>query len=188
MQIQQIAIPECPILIVDSGRPRQTHAAVTHVRNLLLRDEERYSHILRKLGELAVGFCEAADGDKGTFLTENFPIAQGLLDELGLGCPEVDAICEIARRNGLAAKISGAGMGGIVLVTGEGLQEKVGLFDAFNHFTVQPDVNGFKEEECRWQQREEMNVPISSAVFEDSDRRIVLNALGKTGFVPVCPQ
>jgi mevalonate kinase len=69
---------------------------------------------IQQLGELTQGFCDAADRDKGALLTANFTVAESLLEELDFGRLEIEAICAIAKQNGLVAKVSGAGMGRIV--------------------------------------------------------------------------
>jgi hypothetical protein len=40
---------------------------------------------IQHLGELAQGFCDAADRNKRPFLTATFPVAESLPEELDLG-------------------------------------------------------------------------------------------------------
>jgi mevalonate kinase len=80
-EIQRMAIPHCSLLIVDSGRSRQTQTAVNDVRDLLLRHGEKYS----AARQTCTGSCNAAGRDKRPFLTANFPVAESLLEELYLG-------------------------------------------------------------------------------------------------------
>jgi mevalonate kinase len=146
-EIRQIVIPTCPLLIVDSGGPRQTRVAVEHVRDLLSAEYDKYSAILNELGSIAAKFCETDDSRKASFVIDNFARTEALLEQLGPGCPEIDAVVGIAKANGLVAKLSGAGMGGIVLVAGDHLNEKQSLFDGFAHFIVDPDTEGLRVEE-----------------------------------------
>jgi mevalonate kinase len=145
-EFQHFPVPRFPLLIVDSGVNRQTKKAVDHVRSLVDTGKPEYPAILEELGSLSSGFCESPDAEKEAFAWEGFRKAEELLERLDLACPEIREIVEIARANGLAAKLSGAGLGGIVLVAGENLFEKEALFDKFRHIRVVLDDIGLKEE------------------------------------------
>jgi mevalonate kinase len=141
-----IKVPDIPLLIVDTGIPRQTRVAVDRVRDLLAQDGERIGGLLEELGALSDGFVRTPDDQKKEFIFGNFGCAQEKLVALGLSCPAIDEIVERAKANGLTAKLSGAGLGGIVLVAGEGVYEKERLFEPFARFRVSADVTGFREE------------------------------------------
>jgi mevalonate kinase len=145
-QFEHFAVPPFPLLIVDSGVNRQTRKAVEHVRSLVDTGRPEYPVILSDLGKLSNDFCECPDGDKEAFVVDGFRKAEELLERLDLACPEILEIVEIARANGLSAKLSGAGLGGIVLVAGQNLFEKEALFDRFQHARVVLDETGLKEE------------------------------------------
>jgi mevalonate kinase len=141
-----IPVPEIPLLIVDTKVPRQTGAAVNRVRDFLEREPERAGALLTELGNLADKFGRAPDDRKERFAADNFGAAQTRLAALGVSCPEIDAIVGRATEAGLAAKLSGAGMGGIVIVTGPRVFEKEALFDPFVHFRACADLVGLREE------------------------------------------
>jgi mevalonate kinase len=139
-----IAVPEFPLLIVDAGVPRKTSTAVERVRAMLDREPARVGGILEELGAFADGFARA--DRKEEFAVNHFAPAQEKLSALGLSCPEIDEIVSRATKAGLTAKISGAGMGGIVLVAGNGVFEKEELFNPFAHFRASADAVGLREE------------------------------------------
>jgi mevalonate kinase len=80
-EIQRIAIPHCSLLIVDSGRPRETHTAVNHVRDLLLRDGEKYSAARRT----CTGVLRHCRPRQTALSHRELPLAESLLEELDLG-------------------------------------------------------------------------------------------------------
>ena len=54
------------------------------------------------------------------YLGHLFDIAQGLLNSMGVSHPEIEKIVHIARAEGcLGAKLTGAGMGGSVIILAE---------------------------------------------------------------------
>lgn len=133
-----------PLLIVDSGVRSTTLKSVAHVANLCKKDPLIYKPMLQILGELSKKFCVAEN--KFDALMKYFPIAQNLLSSLDLSCKEINDIVHISTQNNLAAKISGGGMGGTVLVSGENLSEKVNLFNKYKIIQAEIGAEGIREE------------------------------------------
>jgi mevalonate kinase len=142
----RLTVPPIRLLIVDSGVSRRTSVAVTHVNSLVQSEKEKYITVLSELGDLSDGFCSCTDSEKEIFAVNNFNKAETLLESLDLSCPEIARIVEIANANGLSAKMSGAGRGGVVLVAGEQVFEKDHLFEEFRHLRVIVDNEGLRSE------------------------------------------
>lgn len=135
-----------PLLIVDSGVPRSTRRSVQHVAALVRESGPVYAPILSALGGIARRFFDAGRSEQRALVQRYFPLAQRLLECLDLSTPEIDRIVARARENGLCAKISGAGMGGIVLVSGESVRGKEGLFAPFGVIPAELGAEGIREE------------------------------------------
>ena len=133
-----------PLLIVDSGVKGTTLTSVTHVANLCQKDPSIYKPILQILGELSKKFCTSKI--KSEAIIKYFPIAQNLLSSLDLSCKEIDDIVRISKQNDLAAKISGGGMGGVVLVSGKNLKDKFDKFSKYEVIHAEIGAEGLHEE------------------------------------------
>jgi mevalonate kinase len=108
------------LAIADTGIESSTREVVGDLRRRYQTDPVGYSLLFDRIGEIVVAARPAIEqGDKetlGRLMDEN----HGLLQELGVSCPEVDRLVGAAREGGaLGAKLSGAGWGGnmIALVT-----------------------------------------------------------------------
>lgn len=134
-----------PLLIVDSMAERSTYKSVKHVAELLKDKEEIYQPIIKSLGGISKSFYDSNES-KSKLIKRYFPIAQKLLECLDLSNTEIDRIVKIAKENGLCAKISGAGMGGIVLVSGDDIQRKKDLFKPFRVISAEIGAEGIREE------------------------------------------
>lgn len=145
-KFEKIPVPPISMLIVDTKREHNTIAAVNNVKNLCQEFPQIYPKILESMGRLTKGFMHTPDSQKEEALMELFPAANELLRSVGVSCPESDDIVEIAERNGLAAKISGAGMGGIMLVAGPHVLEKADLFSKYNVVPASIGAEGIREE------------------------------------------
>lgn len=147
-KIIPISIPQLDILIVNTGVKHSTASAVSHVSQLLQNNPALYRPIMEKLGKISSSFVDVPSDQKDAFLMKYIPEAQRLLKKVGVSCPESDEISKIAESNGLVAKISGAGMGGIMLVTGKDILKKQHLFSKFPSFLAKIGSSGLKKESC----------------------------------------
>ena len=143
-KIEPISIPPIDILVVNTGVKHSTAQAVSHVSNLLKQNSSLYGLALKKLGNISNSFVSTPNNQKKQFLIKNIPIAQDLLAKFDLNCPESEDIVKIAEKNNLVAKISGAGMGGIMIVTGDDLLEKKSLFSKYQNFYATIGAPGFE--------------------------------------------
>lgn len=108
------------LLIADSGRPSPTRLAVAEVRADWQRAPARSEALFLAIGQLARqarALIEAGrPAELGPLMTDN----HHRLSELGVSCPELEALVAAAAAGGaLGAKLSGGGRGGnmIALVT-----------------------------------------------------------------------
>ena len=147
-EFKQILLPKTEILIVDSGITRETKKAVNQVSSFLKNDPNVFKPIIQSLGAIADSFYNEINqqNDNNQFFKRYFPVSQNLLSSLNLSCPEIDAIVDIAKAHQLSAKLSGAGMGGIVLVVGEDLSEKQQYFSPFQTYLTHLGADGFRVE------------------------------------------
>lgn len=134
-----------PLLIVDSMIERSTYESVKHVAELLKDSGAIYQPIIRSLGGISKNFYDSNE-PKSCLLRRYFPLAQRLLECLDLSNSAIDRIVRIAKENGLCAKISGAGMGGIVLVSGSDIRRKGDLFKPFRVISAEIGAEGIREE------------------------------------------
>ncbi len=111
-----------PLLIADTGIFSSTREVVGAVREAHARAPERYEGLFDAIGELVNTARQKLHADDlpalGRLMDEN----HRLLQEIGVSCPELDALVHAAKGAGaLGAKLSGAGRGGnmIALVTPE---------------------------------------------------------------------
>ncbi len=135
------------VLAVDTGVPRSTGVAV----ELVLGRYERWRGVMERIYGAAEALVLEARGalERGdaAALGELMSINHGLLVSLGVAIPETEAVVHTALRAGaLGAKITGAGLGGLVLVLTDtrrsphviealsGVAEKI--------IPLQPDYNG----------------------------------------------
>ncbi len=105
------------VLAVDTGVPRSTGVAVKRV----LERYGRWESVMEKIYDAAETIVEEAvralAGEDAGALGELMSIMHGLLVSLGVAVPETEAVVHNSLRLGaLGAKITGAGMGGLVLV------------------------------------------------------------------------
>jgi len=106
------------VLLVDTRVPRNTRALVQHVRDQ--KSDDRFSGVIEPVLTAMDRLAESARdalcaGDEPT-LARLFAMNQGLLATLGVSHPALDAVCLVAARYGLSAKLTGAGGGGFAIV------------------------------------------------------------------------
>lgn len=104
---------ELPLVIADTGIATPTRIPVGDVRAAWERDRDRiegYFNAIASLVHLSRRALE--DGDLAQ-LGHAMNANHVLLQQLGVSCPELDALCDAARAAGaLGAKMSGGGRGG----------------------------------------------------------------------------
>lgn len=145
-KISRIAIHQLPLLLVHTGVKRGAGSLVSHVSSLVRECPKVYLPMLAALGEMSTVFCEAQDDQRQAVMERFFPVAHNLLKSLDLSCPEIEDIVSRAQSNGLVAKFSGAGGGGIVLVTGRDVTNKKHVFSPFDVDTAVIGAEGLTEE------------------------------------------
>lgn len=138
---EKISLPKIPLLIVDSGVKREAKSALNHVSDLLSKDKENTMKKLESLGSIAEEFCKSKNKLN---LYDFFSNSQDILSSLGLSCPQIDDIIKIANQNNLCAKLTGAGMGGVVLVSGDKLIGKKKVFEPYKTFVINLESEGFR--------------------------------------------
>lgn len=127
--MQTITLKESiPIVIGLSGVESMTSKMVKQVREQAEKYPKWYKQIFKQMDELAIASkvaIESRDLDElGMIMNMN----HGFLNIMGVSCPEVEELVEIARQNGaLGAKLTGGGGGGamIALCDSEKTQEKI---------------------------------------------------------------
>ncbi|EAY13426.1 mevalonate kinase family protein [Trichomonas vaginalis G3] len=144
--LKQVKLPEVPLLIVGTNRERNTKAAVSHVKDLLTQYPKVFKPLIKSMGDITNSFLESKDSDKKQVMHDLFYPAHCLLSSFGLSCHESEDIVKIAVNNALSAKISGAGMGGIMLVTGPDVEKKASLFSKYNVVAASIGAEGMREE------------------------------------------
>lgn len=116
------------IVMGNTGLVADTKAVVGAVKERKEKEPEKYGRIFQDAKELvnhARKQLETFDLQKvGDHMNEN----HALLQQIGVSCPELDLLVDLARNNGaLGAKLTGTGRGGymVALTPGKGLQERV---------------------------------------------------------------
>lgn len=100
------------LVIADTGIHGHTSEAVDKVR----KSGQTALPLLKNLGELALEAEKAIEQADLQALGNAMSQAHGLLARLGVSCPEVDHLVQVARSAGaLGAKMSGGGLGGCII-------------------------------------------------------------------------
>ena len=120
MQMSGKKSPKIKILLVNSNIPRNTKVMVQKVTNQFRENPHRVQEAIDEIDrisqsclELLTSECDMADKKVfikwGQLLERNQHL---LAVALGVSHSKLDAVCEIATKNGLYAKLTGAGGGG----------------------------------------------------------------------------
>jgi mevalonate kinase len=116
------------IVMGNTALVADTKAVVGAVKERKEKDPEKYARIFEdaeKLVHDARKQLEASHLEEvGYYMDEN----HALLQQIGVSCPELDLLVDLARNNGaLGAKLTGTGRGGymVALTPGKDLQESV---------------------------------------------------------------
>jgi len=127
--MQTITLKESiPIVIGLSGVESMTSKMVKQVREQAEKYPKWYKQIFKQMDELAIASKEAIESRDLDELGMIMNMNHGFLNILGVSCPEVEELVEIARQNGaLGAKLTGGGGGGamIALCDSEKTQKKI---------------------------------------------------------------
>ncbi|KAH0786660.1 mevalonate kinase [Histomonas meleagridis] len=145
-KFSHLSINKVPLLIIDTQIPRSTSEAVKHVASLLSDKQSIYKPMMESLGNISKQYYLEKPEKKNEFIYKYFPIAQNLLENFDLSCPKIDEIVQICKKNNLVCKISGAGMGGVVMVTGNNVEKKTNLFKSYNVISAEIGLEGIREE------------------------------------------
>lgn len=117
-----------PIVIGLSGVESMTSKMVKQVREQSEKYPKWYKQIFKQMDELAIASKEAIEQRDLNELGMIMNMNHGFLNIIGVSCPEVEELVEIARQNGaLGAKLTGGGGGGamIALCNSEKSQKKI---------------------------------------------------------------
>lgn len=105
-----------PIVIGLSGVESMTSKMVNQVREQAEKYPKWYKQIFAQMDELALSSKEAIEARDLDELGMIMNMNHGFLNILGVSCPEVEELVEIARQNGaLGAKLTGGGGGGAMI-------------------------------------------------------------------------
>jgi mevalonate kinase len=110
------------IVIGDTGIQSPTAIVVSDVRKGWEKAMDKYAELFDAAGRIAKSARQAIENGSTESLGRLMDANHDLLCQLGVSCPELDALVEIARSAGAeGAKLSGGGRGGnmIALVTPE---------------------------------------------------------------------
>jgi mevalonate kinase len=114
------------LVIASTGIQSDTGEVVTDVRTRYNKEPERYEKILNNIEDVTIRARNAIINGNIKELGSLMTVNHELLKELGVSCPELDKLVNIALSSGaLGAKMAGAGMGGnIVAITDESNQKR----------------------------------------------------------------
>jgi mevalonate kinase len=110
------------LAIADTGIASPTKTAVGDVRTAWQADKKTYEAYFESVGSLADSARQCIEAGNLEQLGPLMDANHGLLRKIGVSCPELDHLVQVARRAGaLGAKLSGGGRGGnlIALVDDE---------------------------------------------------------------------
>jgi mevalonate kinase len=103
-------------VVADTGIESPTAGVVEEVRSARERERARFDSYFWELGSMASVAREAIRSGASTELGVCMTQAHSILQRVGVSCPELDRLVEVALRNGaLGAKLSGAGRGGAMI-------------------------------------------------------------------------
>ncbi len=141
--------PDLRIIVVDTGIPKKTSKAVMKVLSLCERRKRIMDRVYEAARVLVEDAVHAIRRKDYVTLGELMLLNQGLLNTIGVSFPEAENIIATAMNAGaLGAKITGAGLGGSVIVLAESnkisnivasIKEKHSIR---NYYVVSPDPQG----------------------------------------------
>ncbi|MEM5835332.1 MAG: mevalonate kinase [Candidatus Aenigmatarchaeota archaeon] len=125
------------VIVYTKPPEKTTGELVQHVRNL---PEEYREKRIRRIGELTYEMLEVLKRRDFERMKEIINEDQKLLKELGVSCKEIDELCEKVREIGGAAKLCGAGGGGIVLCYHEDNKRLVKAIKDFGYKPIEVEL------------------------------------------------
>lgn len=103
-------------VIADTGVPRSTRTAVERVLERYSRLRSILNHVYLAASLLVWRAVRALEEGDARLLGELMDVNHGLLYSIGVSTPEIERLVWSARRAGaLGAKLTGAGLGGVIL-------------------------------------------------------------------------
>ena len=137
-----------PLVIVDSGTPAKTGAAVASVRKFREEKPQFVNSIFDEIDQISNKAIKSLEGKNllhvGSLMSRNHE----LLRELGVSTPVLDSIVQLALDNGtLGAKLTAAGQGGCAIALAHSEESAISLCriykeSGFNAFTTSMGVDG----------------------------------------------
>ncbi len=112
--------------LIESGESSVTAEMVKRVAELRKRYPNIVNKILDTMDYIAIEGAYALEKNDVKHIETLFKINQSLLRALGVSTPNIDRIIADLEKKGCAAKITGAGGGGMILTTGCGDKIEVG--------------------------------------------------------------
>jgi mevalonate kinase len=116
------------IVMGNTGLVADTKVVVGAVKERKEKEPEKYGLIFQEAEKLVHDARRQLEAfhleEVGYYMDEN----HALLQQIGVSCPQLDLLVDLARNNGaLGAKLTGTGRGGymVALTPGRGLQERV---------------------------------------------------------------
>lgn len=136
-------IAQLPIVIADTGRSTPTHVPVGDVRTAWQADPVRLERIFDDIAACVAEAQQALEAELPAQLGDAMNENHRLLQVLGVSSPELDLLCDAARRAGaLGAKMSGGGRGGNMLCLAQDAQHAEHLAGALHHAGAARIFNG----------------------------------------------
>jgi len=113
---QTLPLPECPVVIGNTGKYSSTRDLVAGVRRLKGEYPKTIEPVISAIGNLAKYGRELIIDTDYTTLGHLMNINHGLLESLGVSCEELSSLVWASRKAGAwGAKITGAGGGGCMV-------------------------------------------------------------------------
>jgi len=116
------------IVMGNTGLTSDTKSVVADVKKRREKEPEKYGPIFREAEELAEDSRKQLEAFNLEKVGENMNRNHALLQQIGVSCPELDLLVDLARNNrALGAKLTGTGRGGymVALTPTRVLQERV---------------------------------------------------------------
>ena len=116
------------IVMGNTGLVADTKVVVAGVKERKEKEPEKYARIFKDAEQLAHGARKQLEAFSLEKVGRQMDANHTLLQQIGVSCPELDTLVDLARDNGaLGAKMTGTGKGGymVALTPSMGLQERV---------------------------------------------------------------
>lgn len=124
-RLAPLLAPAVPLIIGQTGRARDTRGRVARVAELRAQQPEETRARFAQIEALVAQAAQAVRAGDLTQLGSAMNQNQEALQALEVSCPEIDAMCALARGAGaLGAKLTGGGGGGCVLAVAAGEAER----------------------------------------------------------------